>query len=136
MALNPQHGFDLTSPVVPPKFQTHPLCGGCCAAARDGVALNVDEAEIAMTARGEDLADLCASAARVRDAGLESAGRRGGTRPLPVSYYTQGFHPVALPGQVPRLHVRHVPGTLRAEGRGMFMEPDEIVDVARQRAGL
>jgi len=45
--------------------------------ARDGVALNVDEAAVALTARGADLADLCASAARVRDAGLESAGRRG-----------------------------------------------------------
>src|SRR5277367_3820520 len=45
--------------------------------ARDGVALNVDEAAVAMTARGEDLADLCVSAGRVRDAGLESAGRRG-----------------------------------------------------------
>ena len=40
--------------------------------ARDGVALNVDEAAIAMTARDDDLADLCASAARVRDAGAQS----------------------------------------------------------------
>ena len=45
--------------------------------ARDGVILNTDEAAVAMTARGDDLADLCASAARIRDAGLLSAGRRG-----------------------------------------------------------
>ena len=45
--------------------------------ARDGVMLNVDEAAVAMTARGGDLADLCASAGRVRDAGLASTGRRG-----------------------------------------------------------
>ncbi|HTH89778.1 hypothetical protein, partial [Mycobacterium sp.] len=72
MALNPQRGADLPNPVVPPKSGA----SGAAALrrvlrrARDGVALNVDEAAIAMTARGEDLADLCASAARVRDAGL------------------------------------------------------------------
>ncbi|MGV0803836.1 hypothetical protein ABQF26_43040, partial [Mycolicibacterium elephantis] len=59
--------------------------------ARDGVALNVEEAAIAMTARGEDLADLCASAARVRDAGLESAGRRGPNGRLPVTYSPKVF---------------------------------------------
>ena len=62
--------------------------------ARDGVALNVDEAAVAMTARGDDLADLCASAARVRDAGLESAGRRGPAGRLPVSYSRKVFIPV------------------------------------------
>src|SRR5438128_11611884 len=62
--------------------------------ARDGVALNVDEAAVAMTARGDDLADLCRSAAQVRDAGLESAGRRGSTGRLPVSYSRKVFIPV------------------------------------------
>ncbi|OSC19005.1 hypothetical protein B8W68_25810, partial [Mycobacterium paraintracellulare] len=59
--------------------------------ARDGVALNVDEAAVAMTARGADLADLCASAARVRDAGLESAGRRGPGGGLPITYSRKVF---------------------------------------------
>ena len=45
--------------------------------ARDGVALDAVEAEIALQARGSDLEDLCASAARVRDAGLAAAGRPG-----------------------------------------------------------
>jgi hypothetical protein len=62
--------------------------------ARDAVALNVDEAAVAMTARGGDLADLCASAARVRDAGLEAAGRRGANARLPVSYSRKVFIPV------------------------------------------
>src|ERR1700721_3707832 len=62
--------------------------------AGDGVVLNVDEAAVAMTARGDDLADLCRSAARVRDAGLESAGRRGATGRLPVSYSRKVFIPV------------------------------------------
>ena len=45
------------------------LCPAARAAAgRDGVVLNIDEAAVALTARGDDLADLCASAARVRDA--------------------------------------------------------------------
>jgi 2-iminoacetate synthase ThiH len=34
------------------------------------VALNVDGAAVALTARGDDLADLCTSAGRVREAGL------------------------------------------------------------------
>jgi FO synthase len=45
--------------------------------ARDGVALDAVEAETALQARGSDLEDLCASAARVRDAGLAAAGRPG-----------------------------------------------------------
>src|SRR6478672_7143903 len=45
--------------------------------ARDGVALDVTEAAVLLQARGEALDDLAASAARVRDAGLEAAGRPG-----------------------------------------------------------
>ena len=71
MALNPQRGAALPSPVVPPKSgaPSPAALRRVLRRARDGVALNVDEAAIAMTARGDDLADLCASAARVRDAG-------------------------------------------------------------------
>ena len=106
--------------------------------ARDGVALNVDEAAIALTARGDDLADLCASAARVRDAGLESAGRRGATGRLPVSYSRKVFIPVTHLCRDTCHYCTFVtvPGKLRAEGRGMFMEPDEILDVARRGAEL
>ena len=59
----------LPSPVVPPKDSASAL-RRVLRRARDGVALNIDEAAVAMTARGDDLVDLCASAARVRDAGL------------------------------------------------------------------
>ncbi|WP_164494836.1 hypothetical protein, partial [Streptomyces sp. ADI96-15] len=45
--------------------------------ARDGVALDTAEAAVLLQARGEQLRDLSASAARVRDAGLEAAGRPG-----------------------------------------------------------
>ena len=45
--------------------------------ARDGVALDVTEATVLLHAAGDDLVDLCASAARVRDARLANAGRPG-----------------------------------------------------------
>ena len=140
MALNPQHGVDLPSPVAPPR------AGGPSSAAlrrvlrraRDGVALNVDEAALALTARGDDLADLCTSAARVRDAGLESAGRRGATGKLPVSYSRKVFIPVTHLCRDTCHYCTFVtvPGKLRSQGKGMFMEPDEILDVARRGAEL
>jgi FO synthase len=102
--------------------------------ARDGVALNVDEAAIAMTARGEDLTDLCRSAARVRDAGLESTGRRGPAGRLPISYSRKVFIPVT---HLCRDSCHYctfvtVPGKLRAQGLGMYLEPGEILDIARR----
>src|SRR5439155_20760102 len=45
--------------------------------ARDGVALDATEAEVLLSARGDALADLCASAGRVRDQGLADAERPG-----------------------------------------------------------
>ncbi|WP_156448384.1 hypothetical protein, partial [Mycobacterium sp. NAZ190054] len=64
MALNSQHGADLPSPVVPPKpdAPSPAALRRVLRRARDGVALNVDEAAVAMSARGDDLIDLCASA--------------------------------------------------------------------------
>src|ERR1700722_11780510 len=106
--------------------------------ARDGGALNVDEGAGALTARGEGLADLCRSAARVRDAGLESAGRRGTAGRLPVSYSRKVFIPVT---HLCRDSCHYctfvtVPGKLRAQGAGMFLEPDDILDIARRGGEL
>ncbi len=127
----------LPSPVVPPIASASAL-RRVLRRARDGVALNVDEAAIALTARGDDLADLCASAARVRDAGLESAGRRGVAGGLPITYSRKVFIPVT---HLCRDSCHYctfvtVPGKLRAQGMGMYMEPDEILDVARRGAEL
>ncbi|WP_415973476.1 bifunctional FO biosynthesis protein CofGH [Rhodococcus sp. 077-4] len=101
--------------------------------ARDGVSLNVDEATVLLHARGDDLVDLMASAARVRDAGLESAGR-----PKTVSYSRKVFVPIT---RLCRDKCHYctfvtVPGKLNAAGHGMFMDPDEILDVARKGAAL
>ncbi|MGW0019963.1 bifunctional FO biosynthesis protein CofGH [Rhodococcus sp. NPDC003382] len=101
--------------------------------ARDGVTLNVDEAAVLLQARGADLEDLCASAARVRDAGLAAAGRPG-----TVTYSRKVFVPIT---RLCRDKCHYctfvtVPGKLRAEGRGMYLEPDEILEIARQGAEL
>lgn len=45
--------------------------------AKDSATLNLDEITILLSARDEALTQLCASAARVRDAGLLEAGRPG-----------------------------------------------------------
>src|ERR1017187_4469758 len=47
------------------------------ARARDGKALDRDEATILLQARGEDLRTLLSYASRTRDAGLVAAGRPG-----------------------------------------------------------
>ncbi|HZA11234.1 bifunctional FO biosynthesis protein CofGH [Mycobacterium sp.] len=127
----------LPTPAVPSKPNASAL-RRVLRRARDGVALNVDEAAIAMSARGADLADLCTSAARVRDAGLESSGRRGPSGRLPISYSRKVFIPVThlCRDQCHYCTFVSVPGKLRAQGMGMYMEPDEILDVARRGAEL
>jgi FO synthase len=132
------HGDDwLVTPVVPPKPSASAL-RRVLRRARDGVALNVEEAAVAMTARGDDLVDLCASAARVRDAGLDAAGRRGPSGRLPISYSRKVFIPVThlCRDQCHYCTFVMVPGKLRSHGLGMYMEPDEIVEVARRGAEL
>ncbi len=102
------------------------------------MALDVGEAALAMTARGDDLADLCGSAARVRDAGLESTGRRGPHGRLPVSYSRKVFIPVTRLCRDTCHYCTFVtvPGKLRAARTGMYLEPDEIVDIARRGAEI
>ncbi|MFF5786252.1 bifunctional FO biosynthesis protein CofGH [Streptomyces sp. NPDC012693] len=101
--------------------------------ARDGVALDVAEASVLLRARGEDLADLVASAGRVRDAGLEAAGRPG-----VITYSKSVFIPLT---RLCRDKCHYctfvtVPGKLRRDGHGMFMSPDEVLDIARRGAEL
>ncbi|MGH3523395.1 MAG: 7,8-didemethyl-8-hydroxy-5-deazariboflavin synthase, partial [Mycobacterium sp.] len=127
----------LPNPVVPPQPSSSAM-RRVLRRAGDGVALNIDEAAVAMTARGEDLADLCRSAARVRDAGLESAGRRGAGGRLPVSYSRKVFIPVTHLCRDTCHYCTFVtvPGKLRARGAGMYLEPDEILDIARRGGEL
>ncbi|MFC9931487.1 bifunctional FO biosynthesis protein CofGH [Streptomyces sp. NPDC127190] len=101
--------------------------------ARDGVALDVTEAAVLLQARGEALTDLAASAARVRDAGLAQAGRPG-----VITYSKSVFIPLT---RLCRDKCHYctfvtVPGKLRRAGHGMFMSPDEVLDIARRGAEL
>ncbi|MCX5211187.1 bifunctional FO biosynthesis protein CofGH [Kitasatospora sp. NBC_00240] len=101
--------------------------------ARDGVALDAAEAAVLLQARGDDLRDLCASAARVRDAGLEAAGRPG-----VVTYSKKVFIPLT---RLCRDKCHYctfvtVPGKLRRAGHGMYLSPDEVLEIARQGAAL
>lgn len=101
--------------------------------ARDGVALDVSEAAVLLQARGEHLEDLAASAARVRDAGLDAAGRPG-----VITYSKSVFVPLT---RLCRDKCHYctfvtVPGKLRRAGHGMFLSPDEVLDIARKGAAL
>ncbi|MCH6160904.1 bifunctional FO biosynthesis protein CofGH [Streptomyces marispadix] len=99
--------------------------------ARDGVSLDAAEAAVLLQARGGDLAELARSAARVRDAGLEAAGRPG------VITYSRGvFIPLT---RLCRDKCHYctfvtVPGKLRRDGHGAFLSPDEVLDIARRGA--
>jgi len=101
--------------------------------ARDGVTLNVAEATILLGARGDELTDVCRSAARVRDSGLETVGR-----PKVMTYSRKVFIPVTRLCR-DRCHYCTfvtVPGKLQAAGHGVFLDPDEIVDIASAGAEL
>ncbi|MGW5738750.1 MULTISPECIES: bifunctional FO biosynthesis protein CofGH [Streptomyces] len=101
--------------------------------ARDGVALDTAEAAVLLQARGEDLTDLSASAARVRDAGLAAVGRPG-----VITYSKKVFIPLT---RLCRDKCHYctfvtVPGKLRRAGHGMFLSPDEVLDIARRGAEM
>ncbi|TCN55041.1 FO synthase subunit 1 /FO synthase subunit 2 [Rhodococcus sp. SMB37] len=131
-----QHSAMLPSPSLRPGAAPQPTPSAMRRAlrrARDGVSLNVDEVTVLLQARGADLDDLCTSAARVRDAGLLAEDRPG-----TVTYSRKVFVPITRLCR-DRCHYCTfvtVPGKLRAEGRGMYLEPDEILEIARQGAEL
>lgn len=101
--------------------------------ARDGVALDVAEAAVLLRARGADLTDLCATAARIRDAGLAEAGRPG-----VITYSKKVFIPLTRLCR-DRCHYCTfvtVPGKLRKDGHGLYLSPDEVLEIARQGAAM
>ncbi|WP_420039222.1 bifunctional FO biosynthesis protein CofGH [Gordonia sp. MP11Mi] len=101
--------------------------------ASDATALNVDEAAVLLAARGDDLTTLFEAASRVRDAGLEAEWRA-----KQVTYSRKVFIPLTHLCR-DRCHYCTfvtVPGKLKREGRGMFLELDEVVAIARDGAAL
>ncbi|HTU73479.1 MAG TPA: bifunctional FO biosynthesis protein CofGH [Trebonia sp.] len=99
------------------------------ARARDGKALDQDEATIALQARGESLRALLGYAARTRDAGLAAAGRPG-----VITYSRKVFIPLTrlCRDRCAYCTFATVPGRLD----GAFLEPDEVLAIARQGAAL
>ncbi|MCW2944964.1 MAG: 7,8-didemethyl-8-hydroxy-5-deazariboflavin synthase [Actinoallomurus sp.] len=101
--------------------------------ARDGVALDPGEAQVLLQARGADLQTLCAAAGRVRDAGLDSAGRLG-----VITYSRKIFIPLTRLCR-DRCHYCTfvtVPSKLAAAGQAPYLSPGEVLDVARRGAAL
>lgn len=123
----------MTTPATSGTVPTENAMRRALKRARDGVALDVTEAAVLLQARGAALEDLSASAARVRDQGLAAAGRPG-----VITYSKSVFIPLT---RLCRDKCHYctfvtVPGRLRRAGHGMFMSPDEVLDVARRGAAL
>ncbi len=98
-----------------------------------GVALDLSEATALLASRGEDLRTLMSYAARVRDAGLEDAGRPG-----QVTYSPKVFIPLTRLCR-DRCHYCTfvtVPGKLSAAGQAPYLSPDEVVRIAAEGAAL
>ncbi|MBB1254110.1 bifunctional FO biosynthesis protein CofGH [Streptomyces alkaliterrae] len=101
--------------------------------AADGVTLDTAEAAVLLQARGDDLTRLSAVAARLRDAGLREVGRPG-----VLTYSRKVFVPLTRLCR-DRCHYCTfvtVPGKLRRAGHGMYLSPDEVLDIARRGAEL
>ena len=104
------------------------------ARARDGKALDVDEATVLLGARGEDLERLLEVAGRVRDAGLVDAGRLDADGRGVVTYSRKVFIPLTRLCR-DRCHYctfATVPGRLPAP----FLSVEEVLDIARAGAAM
>src|SRR5680860_46626 len=103
------------------------------ARAERGAALDPAEASVLLAARGEDLRALCATAARVRDTGLEAAGRAG-----VITYSPKVFIPLTRLCR-DRCHYCtfvSTPERLAAAGQAPYLSADEVVAIAAQGAAL
>ena len=103
------------------------------ARAERGATVDVAEATVLLSARGDDLVRLCAVAARTRDAGLVAAGRPG-----TVTYSPKVFVPVTRLCRDRCHYCTFVttPGHLERHGESAYLSPDEILDIARRGAAL
>ncbi|TWD79893.1 FO synthase subunit 1 /FO synthase subunit 2 [Kribbella amoyensis] len=97
--------------------------------ADDGKTLDVAEAEVLLAATGPALETLMATAARVRDQGLDDAGRSG-----IVTYSKKVFIPLTRLCR-DRCHYctfATTPGRVHSP----YLSPDEVLEIARQGAAL
>src|SRR5215467_13429086 len=99
------------------------------ARARDSKSLDRAEAAILLQARGDDLAALLHSAARIRDTGLEIAGRQG-----IITYSRKVFIPLTrlCRDRCAYCTFVTVPGRVSTP----FLSPDEVLTIASDGAAL
>src|SRR5580692_4012398 len=99
------------------------------ARARDGKPLDLDEATVLLHARGDDLHRLLEYASRTRDAGLEAA-----SRPKTITYSRKVFIPLTrlCRDRCGYCTFATVPHRLHS----LYLEPDEVLEIARQGAAL
>ncbi|WP_067821249.1 bifunctional FO biosynthesis protein CofGH [Actinomadura kijaniata] len=99
------------------------------ARARDGKTLDPSEATTLLHARGAQLDDLLAYAARTRDAGLEAAGRPG-----VITYSKKVFIPLTrlCRDRCGYCTFATVPHRLESP----YLSPDEVLEIARQGAAM
>jgi FO synthase len=99
------------------------------ARARDGKSLDTGEATILLHARGDDLQTLLTYASRTRDAGLEAA-----SRPKTITYSRKVFIPLTrlCRDRCGYCTFATVPHRLHS----LYLEPDEILAIARDGAAL
>ncbi|GGM87240.1 FO synthase [Thermopolyspora flexuosa] len=99
------------------------------ARARDGKQLNLDEAVVLLQARGDALDALLEHASRVRDSGLEAAGRPG-----VITYSRKVFIPLT---RLCRDRCGYCTfATAPAKLPAPYLSPDEVLEIARQGAAL
>ncbi|MBD0023017.1 7,8-didemethyl-8-hydroxy-5-deazariboflavin synthase CofG [Gordonia pseudamarae] len=102
-------------------------------AAATGRSAALDDVVTLLSCRGADLRELQSVAARLRDEGLAAAGRPGR-----ITYSRKVFVPLTRLCR-DRCHYCTfvtVPGKLRRDGHGMYLEIDQVVALARQGAAL
>ncbi|MBE1606141.1 bifunctional FO biosynthesis protein CofGH [Actinopolymorpha pittospori] len=123
--------IELTARPRPPVEEPPPPSAmrRALARARDGKALNVDEATVLLHARDADLDTLTEHASRVRDSGLVAAGRPG-----VITYSRKVFIPLTrlCRDRCGYCTFVTVPGRLPAP----YLSPDEVLEIARQGAAM
>ncbi len=112
---------------------THGQIGRAIARADRGVALDPSELHALLYARDGDLDRLLEIAGRLRDRGLETAGRPG-----IITYSRKVFIPLT---RLCRDRCQYCtfatdPADLRASGHDMFLSPDEVLAIASRGAAL
>ncbi|MDP4506714.1 bifunctional FO biosynthesis protein CofGH [Nonomuraea turcica] len=99
------------------------------ARARDGKSLDVAEATVLLHARGPHLDSLLEHASRVRDAGLEAAGRAG-----IITYSRKVFIPLTRLCRDRCGYCTFATAPHKLESP--FLSPDEVLEIARQGAAM